>query len=39
MKCLRYAPFAFLAGAHGFLILAPYIAVVLTMAHLYDRKR
>jgi hypothetical protein len=32
MKHIRWIPFAFLAGAHGFAIFAPYAAVMLLLA-------
>jgi hypothetical protein len=33
MKHLRWLPFAFLAGQHGFAIFAPYAALMLTLGH------
>jgi hypothetical protein len=32
MKVLRFMPFAFLAGAQGFALLAPYLALILAIA-------
>lgn len=40
MRSLRFLPITFLAGQHGFLLFAPYLAVVLTaveLAHAYQR--
>lgn len=40
MKHLRYLPLAFLAGAHGFALLAPYLALCMTAyAFHMQRKR
>jgi hypothetical protein len=41
MRSLRFLPITFLAGQHGFLLFAPYLAVVLTaveIAHAYQRR-
>lgn len=39
MRSLRYLPFAFLAGVHGFALFAPYVAVLLTAAHFLRRRK
>ena len=41
MKHLRYLPLAFLAGQHGFALLAPYLAVCMTAyaVHLQRKRR
>jgi hypothetical protein len=39
MKHVRWLPFAFLAGVHGFALFAPYAALMLGVAHLSRRKR
>jgi hypothetical protein len=39
MRSLWYVPLAFLAGAHGFAIFAPYLAVVFAALHLRSRAR
>jgi hypothetical protein len=31
MKHLRWMPLTFLAGAHGFALFAPYVAIMLTL--------
>lgn len=33
MKTLRFLPLTFLAGVHGFVFFAPYLAVFLAVAH------
>jgi len=38
MKTLRFLPLAFLCGAHGFALFAPYLAAFLAVAH-YARRR
>ena len=41
MRSLRFLPITFLAGQHGFLLFAPYLAVVLAtveIAHAYQRR-
>jgi hypothetical protein len=38
MKQLRWLPFAFIAGVHGFAFFAPYAAVMLVAAHLLRRR-
>jgi len=37
MRSLRFVPFAFVAGMEGFATFAPYLAVVLLMAHVIRR--
>ncbi len=41
MKHLRFLPLAFLAGAHGFALLAPYLAICMTAYsfHLQRKRR
>ena len=39
MKSLRFLPLAFVAGVHGFVFFAPYLAVVLTALHFLRRSR
>jgi hypothetical protein len=39
MKTLRYFPIAFLAGVHGFVFFAPYLALVLASVHVIRRTR
>jgi len=40
MKHLRYLPLAFVAGAHGFALFAPYVALCMTAyAFLLQRRR
>jgi hypothetical protein len=39
VKCLRFLPFAFLAGIHGFDLFAPYAALVLAAVPLVSRLR
>jgi hypothetical protein len=39
MKHLRWVPFAFLAGQHGFAIFAPYAALMLALGHYLQRRR
>jgi hypothetical protein len=39
MKHLRWLPFAYLAGVHGFAYFAPYAAVMLITAHVLRRRR
>ena len=34
MKHMRWIPLTYLAGVHGFAIFAPYVAIMLTAAHL-----
>jgi hypothetical protein len=36
---LRWLPFAFLAGIHGFAYFAPYAAVMLIVAHFLRRRQ
>ena len=38
MKHIRWMPFTFLAGVHGFALFAPYVAVMLAVAHLLRRR-
>ena len=41
MRSLRFLPITFLAGQHGFLLFAPYLAVVLAtveLAQAYQRR-
>ena len=41
MRSLRFLPITFLAGQHGFLLFAPYLAVVLAsveIAHAVQRR-
>lgn len=41
MRSLKYLPITFLAGQHGFLLFAPYVAMVLAIvevAHAYQRR-
>jgi len=33
MRSLRWLPLAFVAGLHGFVMFAPYVAVVLAATH------
>ncbi len=39
MRSIRYVPFAFLAGIHGFALFAPYLAFFLTASLLLNRRR
>ena len=39
MKHLRWLPFAFLAGTHGFAFFAPYATFMLALTHLIGRRR
>jgi hypothetical protein len=39
MRSLRYVPFTFLAGIHGFALFAPYLAFFLTASLLIQRRR
>lgn len=39
MRHIRWIPFTFLAGVHGFAIFAPYIAVMLAVGHFAGRQR
>jgi hypothetical protein len=39
MKWFRFLPIAFLAGAHGFALFAPYAVLVLAVAHVMKRRR
>jgi hypothetical protein len=39
MRTLRWVPFTFLAGLHGFAIFAPYAALVLTVYHVIRASR
>ncbi len=39
MKHVRWIPFAFLAGQHGFAIFAPYAALMMIVTHLIMRRR
>lgn len=39
MKMVRFLPFAFLAGVHGFALFAPYMAALLVVAHLLRRRQ
>lgn len=38
MKHIRWIPFTFLADVHGFAVFAPYVAVMLGVAHLVKRR-
>jgi hypothetical protein len=38
MKMLRFLPLAFLCGAHGFALFAPYLAAFLALAHYVDKR-
>jgi len=38
VKHLRWVPFAFLAGQHGFAIFAPYAAIMVLTAMMLPRK-
>ena len=37
MRSLWYLPLTFLAGAHGFALFAPYLAIVFAALHLRSR--
>jgi hypothetical protein len=40
VRSIRYIPLAFLAGAHGFALFAPYLAVAVAVTHvLWARRR
>lgn len=39
MRSLRFIPLAFLAGAHGFALFAPYLAVAMAVTHLLWARR
>ncbi len=39
MRIIRFVPFAFLSGAHGFAIFAPYALVVMSVFHVVHRRR
>jgi hypothetical protein len=39
MRSLRFLPITFLAGQHGFLFFAPYLAVFLAAVHLLHLRR
>ncbi len=39
MRSLRYVPFTFLAGIHGFALFAPYLAFFMAVSHLIRRRR
>lgn len=39
MRSLRFLPITFLAGQHGFLFFAPYLALFLALAHLVRLRR
>ena len=39
MKHLRWVPFAFLAGQHGFAIFAPYAALMIATAMILSRRK
>jgi hypothetical protein len=38
MRSLWFLPLAFLAGAHGFALFAPYVAAILLAGHLLRRR-
>lgn len=38
MRHIRWLPFAFLAGVHGFAIFAPYVALVMAATLLLKRR-
>lgn len=39
MRSLRYLPFAFLAGQHGFALFAPYLMLFALMVPILRRRR
>ena len=39
MRILRFVPFAFLSGAHGFALFAPYALVMMSVFHVMHRRR
>ena len=39
MKSLRWLPFTFLAGLHGFVMFTPYVALVMTLMLTVQRFR
>jgi ABC-type uncharacterized transport system permease subunit len=39
MRHVRYLPFTFLSGAHGFALFAPYLIVVLVVGMFRGRRR
>ncbi len=39
MKSLRYLPFTFLAGVHGFVFFTPYMLLVVAALHVARRYR
>ena len=39
MRTLRFLPFAYVAGVHGFVFFAPYLALVLATLHFARRRR
>jgi len=39
MKHIRWLPFTFLAGAHGFALFAPYVAIMLGIVHLVAKRK
>jgi hypothetical protein len=39
MRHIRWIPFTFLAGVHGFAIFAPYVAVMLAVGHFAGRRQ
>jgi len=39
MKHLRYLPLTFLAGVHGFVLFAPYLALFIGIAHFMRRPK
>src|SRR5437016_14648620 len=39
MRTIRWVPLTFLAGAHGFAIFAPYLAIVLAVYHIVRSRR
>jgi hypothetical protein len=39
MRTLRWVPLTFLAGTHGFVIFAPYAALVMAVFHIVRMRR
>jgi hypothetical protein len=39
MRALRWLPLAFLAGTHGFVLFAPYAAVIMAVLHVVHARR
>ena len=39
MRSIRYLPFAYLAGIHGFALFAPYLALFLATTMIVNRRR